>query len=617
MDEATGLLSKLKSTEPLRQQEKIISQLIKLVIEINEDDDDTDECAVQEAIMQSEAMDLLLTHLQDDLSQEKESLLAACCQLVAELAKTETLREPLVNRGFMPQLLRHLPSTNIALATQSCRALGNICYDNDLGRSAVDKENGIPTILNMLSKQIENSEEGAARLRIIVCGFLLNLTNNCELLQDKAIDNGVLDLLNDTISRHLDDEDLTNMALLTVGSITEADSGKAAASRSGLLDTLKMLLDRESSVDLTEMILELLTGIMESEPAKEMAAENGLCKSLVSLIQSESLSPEVVKMASDVFISVLVGDDSMEKLYASGEGQLFLQSVEWLSSDKDHLKTLGSLAIGNFARRDAYCQQLVENGILEKLISILKSNIGPEASFTLQHAVLSTLRNLAIPVSNKPKLQAAGVMDACLTLIHSEVMAVVFKLLGVLRMLIEGQEAAAMKLGQERTFLECLAEWCSVEAHAGVKGEATRVMASLVKNSRSTAVIQNLIRAEGLVHLVAMATSEHLVMQNEAVMALTIICSVALGEAAVSLKEAGLSSTVLTLLKEQTLPSEMVINVLSLLKAVTASGNLREEIVSSGVVDQVRSLAEGHGDVKVKEQARSALNIMEESMSTG
>lgn len=40
---------------------------------------------------------------------------------------------------------------------------------------------------------------------------------------------------------------------------------------------------------------------------------------------------------------------------------------------------------------------------------------------------------------NKPRLLQAGVMDACLTLIRTDVMAVVFKLLGVLRMLIEGQ----------------------------------------------------------------------------------------------------------------------------------------------------------------------------------
>lgn len=55
-------------------------------------------------------------------------------------------------------------------------------------------------------------------------------------------------------------------------------------------------------------------------------------------------------------------------------------------------------------------------------------------------------------------------------------------------------------------------------------------MASLVKNSRSTVVIQNIIRGDGLSHLITMTTSEHLVMQNEAIVALIIICSMALGK---------------------------------------------------------------------------------------
>lgn len=42
----------------------------------------------------------------------------------------ESLREPLVDKGVIPSLLRHLTSENISLATQVCRALGNICYDN-------------------------------------------------------------------------------------------------------------------------------------------------------------------------------------------------------------------------------------------------------------------------------------------------------------------------------------------------------------------------------------------------------------------------------------------------------------------------------------------------------
>jgi hypothetical protein len=44
-----------------------------------------------------------------------------------------------------------------------------------------------------------------------------------------------------------------------------------------------------------------------------------------------------------------------------------------------------------------------------------------------------------IAARNKPALLMAGVLDTVLLLTSSETMAVVFKLLGVLRMLVDGQ----------------------------------------------------------------------------------------------------------------------------------------------------------------------------------
>lgn len=61
-------------------------------------------------------------------------------------------------------------------------------------------------------------------------------------------------------------------------------------------------------------------------------------------------------------------------------------------------------------------------------------------------------------------------------------------------------------------------------------GEATRLLAWLVKNSQSSDVMRLIIRAEGIPHLVSMMTSEHVVMQNEALVALTLITTAVLGK---------------------------------------------------------------------------------------
>ncbi|KAH9502326.1 Rap1 GTPase-GDP dissociation stimulator 1-A [Bulinus truncatus] len=180
MDDALTLLFEMKLTDTEKEQEIIIRKLIQLVCELNEEDDDSKE-KILKAITDHEIMTVLLAHLKNKSVCENESLLTNVAQLLAELAKSENLREPLVNIGIVPHLLSLLQSKNIALATQACRALGNICFDNDQGRLAVDKEGGLTVIVNVLSSQIGNTVEGASRLRVILCGFLLNLTNNCGL----------------------------------------------------------------------------------------------------------------------------------------------------------------------------------------------------------------------------------------------------------------------------------------------------------------------------------------------------------------------------------------------------------------------------------------------------
>jgi len=58
------------------------------------------------------------------------------CEILCNLLTlAESVREPCVEKGFVPLLLRALdPQDDIAMATQACRALGNMCFDN--GNSA-------------------------------------------------------------------------------------------------------------------------------------------------------------------------------------------------------------------------------------------------------------------------------------------------------------------------------------------------------------------------------------------------------------------------------------------------------------------------------------------------
>lgn len=55
------------------------------------------------------------------------------------------------------------------------------------------------------------------------------------------------------------------------------------------------------------------------------------------------------------------------------------------------------------------------------------------------------------------------------------------------------------------------------------------MLAWLIKNGRSGELMRNIVREDGIQPLVTMVTSEHVVMQNEALVALTLISSSILG----------------------------------------------------------------------------------------
>ncbi|XP_076073837.1 rap1 GTPase-GDP dissociation stimulator 1-B-like isoform X2 [Mytilus galloprovincialis] len=601
------MLEKLQILDNEVEQNQSLDRILNYLT--SADNEETVEEAIETA-----AEGGMLDDLYSILTNTKGETQSKVIQILAELAKVEALRVPCVNLGFVPILLPILESEDIAIATQACRTLGNICFENDEGRNAVDSFDGMAKLLSLLKSKIKSEEEGADRLRTIACGFLLNLTNTHESLQERALEEGVLDMLEQYISYHLSDRSLCNMVLLTVSSFADSEVSRDRLVKSTLCNTIVNLLQSDNDGAHTDTILDMLINMSEWDEIKDLLAETNLSNHLIRIIQSktgklDTESQQTIKMASDLLVLLLTGDKSMEALFKNSEGPVFYEIVKWLDSDVDHLRLSGALAVGNFARNDDHCRKLVEEGVLDKLLSVLKNS--DEEQITLRHAILSALRNLAIPVSNKQLLVQCGVLEAVMILTSSNVMAVVFKLLGVLRMLVDGQESVALQLGNNRDFLNKLVKWCECDEHAGVQGEASRMLAWLIKNGRSTELMRNIVREDGVLPLVTMVASEHIVMQNEALMALTLIASTILADAALQLKEAELAETIINLLGNPDVIPEILCNTLTLTKTVCEAENLKDEIMNSGLTNIVKSLKE-HKDEKVRESASKVLTVIEE-----
>lgn len=61
-------------------------------------------------------------------------------------------------------------------------------------------------------------------------------------------------------------------------------------------------------------------------------------------------------------------DEAMHILYNNGVGEVYVTMVKWLESTNYNLLTTAILAIGNFARQDDYCAQMMQDKIFDKLL---------------------------------------------------------------------------------------------------------------------------------------------------------------------------------------------------------------------------------------------------------
>lgn len=126
-----------------------------------------------------------------------------------------------------------------------------------------------------------------------------------------------------------------------------------------------------------------------------------------------------LKQVRTAFVPVLADISALPDFITTGQAQLLehpvLKTLQgWLRGPPENatLQSAACLALGNVARSDATCETLVGGAAIhEPLIELLSRCTGggtatttPPPNPQLTHAVVSFLKNLAIPAANKPAL---------------------------------------------------------------------------------------------------------------------------------------------------------------------------------------------------------------------
>ncbi|XP_028704468.1 rap1 GTPase-GDP dissociation stimulator 1 isoform X7 [Macaca mulatta] len=545
-DSLSDTLKKLKITAVDRTEDSLEGCLDCLLQALAQNNTETSEKIQASGILQLFAS--LLT--------PQSSCKAKVANIIAEVAKNEFMRIPCVDAGLISPLVQLLNSKDQEVLLQTGRALGNICYDS-------------------------------------------------HSLQAQLINMGVIPTLVKLLGIHCQNAALTEMCLVAFGNLAELESSKEQFASTNIAEELVKLFKKQIEHDKREMIFEVLAPLAENDAIKLQLVEAGLVECLLEIVQQKVDSDKEdditeLKTGSDLMVLLLLGDESMQKLFEGGKGSVFQRVLSWIPSNNHQLQLAGALAIANFARNDGNCIHMVDNGIVEKLMDLLDRHV-EDGNVTVQHAALSALRNLAIPVINKAKMLSAGVTETVLKFLKSEMPPVQFKLLGTLRMLIDAQEAAE-QLGKNVKLVERLVEWCEAKDHAGVMGESNRLLSALIRHSKSKDVIKTIVQSGGIKHLVTMATSEHVIMQNEALVALALIAALELGTAEKDLESAKLVQILHRLLADERSAPEIKYNSMVLICALMGSESLHKEVQDLAFLDVVSKLR-SHENKSVAQQA--------------
>lgn len=195
------------------------------------------------------------------LNSETNEIVKLTTQAIAESGKLEQNRDKLTNTHLIQLLLTILETTkNIPCLTQTCRALGNICYENDNARDIMNSNQSLDKILPVFQTSLTTNDTSNTQLLKVVCGLLFNYLISNETAQKIALKTNLINLIEQGIKEKIDsftmNEDLF-VQILRVLSVLSEQLGDEKLS-DHLLQLLVRILELSINPEISEYCLELL-----------------------------------------------------------------------------------------------------------------------------------------------------------------------------------------------------------------------------------------------------------------------------------------------------------------------------------------------------------------------
>lgn len=283
-------------------------------------------------VSQGKTIELTSLSAIEPLFQQKcREILVLAADAIAEIAKSDENRKVLTDKEVTSFLLSLFKYKNVPLTIQSCRALGNICFENESARELIGKD-GLRTLISVITFGKVSKD---AKLQMVACGFMLNLLMSNDDLQKAALEYDILSLMTDILNQQLKDfeahEDCCTHILLTLNMLTDhmIDTWLSEDLCSVLVAILKISKNPEISI----ICLEIIHGQLENskcnyivvftdnfiinviDDTKLFLAKKGICELVYELVEKykdrvdDEESRAALKMACDIIVLVLTGGE--------------------------------------------------------------------------------------------------------------------------------------------------------------------------------------------------------------------------------------------------------------------------------------------------------------------
>ncbi|CAF0975227.1 unnamed protein product [Adineta steineri] len=525
-----------------------------------------------------------------DLLYQNNDYRHKAIRLLAEICKQESIRQECIQLDFMTPLKDTLTSSNIQEKIESCRAIGNMCYENADGCDLVANKIGIDTLFDVCRYSCKSSENECIQLRMMILGALHNIINSNEKIAELIFKEDLFQIFLLYIP-YLSESKIILFLFSICSNMIDYDTKCERLISSHLLSEIGNHITESNIYDNRTVILSYLLEACEEDGVKEELCSSLFYYKLINLCeQYAGKDEEFLRETCYILVVLITADKSIDHLLTSNKYDLLEYGISWLEKSNLQLKMTGALIITNLTRNDQSAISILSDKrkpdikLVEQLkyFSIQLENkleLMTDEQAKVAHGILGALRNLAVPTTNRPLLVDSHVLDNVIPYLFTKNFngEIAYKATGVIRFLLrDAKETSKLAILNDQILQQIVLNSSSI--HSGLQFESRRVLFLLPVALKTIEVIEALARNNAFPLITSTLASCDVqtnrgIIQNEALIALNIIMMLNNSLICEKLKEANCHENIKEFLKQDFQHPEIINNILQLIHLMKKQKN--------------------------------------------